>query len=472
MATSTSSTNADQHPLISVNDDLLFDYLNKWITIHLDDEETLNELSSSDCHRETYPIEKYPCQMFLVDLEPCKRVRVWLNEREVEVDKCSDYMYEKYTEKRMKSCWVLWIHENLPVKQSCRERLLNVLYKLNEERQDFHPNPSPVEDIIDPDLLPYRPPSTFDRNKWIERQQRRRRHSPRREDRFKRDLARGGYDDLSEHEKLRDTYQWLPSEFVIDKNGKVDIRTPIIHLPELPEYRQSYDDIAKIFQAMLPMFEQMKLIKLSSNEEQKLQVIVKAQSYNLKSGMKYSGRWHTEGQTENIVAVGVYYLDIDDQLEGGSLKFRPKVGPNKSYADGIEMNHYVSSIKTDGRRRTFLNFFIVDPEQPIEISPNEIVYAPKDFLIQIFKQWNDQGLPDIIIDKIFKMLNLSAIWETKDFAKEFRARVRRAMLDEKTGWGWIQWGNTGTTDFVRSLSAWRPNKRDEAGGILHHTESD
>ncbi|CAF1190991.1 unnamed protein product [Adineta steineri] len=464
--------------------------------------------------------------MFLVDLEPCKRIRIWLNEREVEVDKCSDYMYEKYTKKRMKSCWVckwinwnddwlidpneiideitidkpdfyrlhgdrqtyfgdgggvflifpVWIHENLPVKQSCRERLLNVLYKLNEERQDFHPNPSPVEDIIDPDLLPYRPPSIFDRNKWIERQQRRRRHSPRREDRFKRDLARGGYDDLSEHEKLRDTYQWLPSEFVIDKNGKVDIRTPIIHLPELPEYRQSYDDIAKIFQAMLPMFEQMKLIKLNSNEEQKLQVIVKAQSYNLKSGMKYSGRWHTEGQIENIVAVGVYYLDIDDQLEGGSLKFRPKVGPNKSYADGIEINHYVSSIKTgtavvfsnsipyrfqqirnltheDGRRRTFLNFFIVDPEQPIEISPNEIVYVPKDFLIQIFQQWNDQGLPDIIIDKIFKMLNLSTIWETKDFAKEFRAHVRRAMLDEKTGWGWIQWGNTGTTDFVRSLSA-------------------
>jgi hypothetical protein len=100
---------------------------------------------------------------------------------------------------------------------------------------------------------------------------------------------------------------------------------------------------------MLPMFAQMKLIKLNSNENQKLQVIVKAQSYNLKAGMKYSGRWHTEGQTENIIAVSVYYLDIDDQLEGGSLKFRPKYTPQENFCGieiEIEMDHYVSSIKT------------------------------------------------------------------------------------------------------------------------------
>jgi hypothetical protein len=35
---------------------------------------------------------------------------------------------------------------------------------------------------------------------------------------------------------------------------------------------------------MLPMFEQLKLIKINANEVQRLQVIVKAQSYNLKAG--------------------------------------------------------------------------------------------------------------------------------------------------------------------------------------------
>ena len=58
--------------------------------------------------------------------------------------------------------------------------------------------------------------------------------------------------------------------------------------------------------------------------------------------MKYAGRWHTEGQTENIVAVGVYYLHIDEKLEGGTLKFRPQRGPQNWY-DGIELDHEVTS---------------------------------------------------------------------------------------------------------------------------------
>ncbi|CAF1670211.1 unnamed protein product, partial [Didymodactylos carnosus] len=57
----------------------------------------------------------------------------------------------------------------------------------------------------------------------------------------------------------------------------------------------------------------------------------------------YSGRWHTEGCTENIQAVGVYYLYIDNELEGGALKFRPSVSPDKNYAEmyNIEINHYI-----------------------------------------------------------------------------------------------------------------------------------
>jgi hypothetical protein len=40
--------------------------------------------------------------------------------------------------------------------------------------------------------------------------------------------------------------------------------------------------------------------------------------------MKYAGRWDTEGNTENIIAAGVYYVYFDDELEGGALKYRPK----------------------------------------------------------------------------------------------------------------------------------------------------
>ena len=211
------------------------------------------------------------------------------------------------------------------------------------------------------------------------------------------------------------------------------------------------------------------------------------------SGMKYSGRWHTEGYAENIVAVGVYYLHIDDQLEGGALKFRPKEGPSHGY-DYVGIDHEVTSVqsgtavvfsnaiphrfrqirnltKDDGRRRTFLNFFIVDPDQPIELNWNQIIHAPRNVIIDLLRRWNDGRLPDLILEKIMRILQ-SSMWTTDAEAKEFRSRVRRAMIDERSGWGWINWGNCGTTEFVRSLCAWEPRRRQETGDTLNHTESD
>ena len=60
--------------------------------------------------------------------------------------------------------------------------------------------------------------------------------------------------------ELRDTYQWLSLKFNTDKNEKVNIQTRINHLLALPEYRLNFN----------------------SNHEQKLQVIAKVQSFNLK----------------------------------------------------------------------------------------------------------------------------------------------------------------------------------------------
>ena len=211
--------------------------------------------------------------------------------------------------------------------------------------------------------------------------------------------------------------------------------------------------------------------------------------------MKYSGRWHTEGHTENIVAVGVYYLYIDEQLEGGALKFRPKCAPAEGYNDGMQIDHTVSCVQTgvavvfansiphrfqqirnltqeDGRRRTFLNFFVVDPSQPILCQSNNIACSPKHVIVQVLREWNQGRLPDLILEQILRLLNFASLWDTEADAKEFRARVRRAMLDEKSGWGWINWGNSGTTEFVRALSAWPPREREETQEVLHHTESD
>lgn len=209
--------------------------------------------------------------------------------------------------------------------------------------------------------------------------------------------------------------------------------------------------------------------------------------------MKYAGRWHTEGHTENIVAVGVYYLHIDNELEGGTLKFRPKIGPQDWY-EGIETDHEVTSIKSgtcvvfsnciphrfrqirnltqdDGRRRTFLNFFIVDPEQPIKINRKELILASRHTIVEILQQWNNGRLPNLVLEYILSILNKS-MWKNENEAKQFRQTVRQAMLAERNGWGWIQWGNCGTVEFVRSLSTWPPYSRRETRDILHHTESE
>ncbi|CAF2406866.1 unnamed protein product [Rotaria sp. Silwood2] len=61
--------------------------------------------------------------------------------------------------------------------------------------------------------------------------------------------------------------------------------------------------------------------------------------------MKYSGRWHTESYTENIVAVGVYYFHVDPELKGGILKFRLKKAPQDSYG-GVTTDFEVDLIRT------------------------------------------------------------------------------------------------------------------------------
>ena len=325
---------ASSNVLTTIKDVNFYHFLSHWLTIDLKDTEELKSLSRKPSYSRTFPIETFPCRIYIVDYdETANRIRIWLEDRETHIEKCSDYMNGNYSPKSMDPCWVckwvdinstwlvdlktveenstttlpdfyringdrevaygdggysfmvfpVWIHNELPIKESRRQRLLDVLYQLNDQRQDFHPEPSPVEDIIDPDLLAYRP-SSFDRDKWIKRQRDslERIRNGRRV--FDRDLAEGAYDNLSEHEKLRDSYQWLPSEFIIDSRGYVDIRTPIQHLPATPEYRQTYGDIARIFHSMLPMFEKLKILKVKSDQEQRLQVIVKAQSYNLRSG--------------------------------------------------------------------------------------------------------------------------------------------------------------------------------------------
>jgi len=220
-------------------------------------------------------------------------------------------------------------------------------------------------------------------------------------------------------------------------------------------------------------------------------------------GTKYSGRWHTEGCTEHIQAVGVYYLHIDDQLEGGALKFRPAIAPCKWQADhaGFEIDRYAMPV-TDAaivfdnslphrfcsirnstsvaRRRTFLNFFVVCPQYPIHaLSVSNLPLVSyeqcQDILRAIADENHRQKLPDLVIEKILSFLE-KYIWETDMDARQFRSRVRHEMVHENSGWSGIHYGNMGDIIFIRSpyhldLRRKQVNNRWNESD-LEHTQSD
>ncbi|CAF4249863.1 unnamed protein product [Rotaria sp. Silwood2] len=220
-------------------------------------------------------------------------------------------------------------------------------------------------------------------------------------------------------------------------------------------------------------------------------------------GTNYSGRWHTEGCSENIQAVGVYYLHIDDLLEGGALKFRPLAAPAESYADcwNIEVNRYMMP-KTDvavvfdnclphrfcsirnstsiARRRTFINFFVVSPTYPIhDISILDLPLVSCEQCEYLLKSIADeshrQKLPDLVINKILSFLK-KQMWTTETDAKEFRSRVRYEMVHEKSGWSGIQYGNTGDIIFIKSTDDLKQLGKISAYEDLsrhpYHTESE
>lgn len=65
--------------------------------------------------------------------------------------------------------------------------------------------------------------------------------------------------------------------------------------------------------------------EFTSLKNQELQIITKIVDYELssQSQMNYEGVWHVEGMShEEIVATGLYILDRDEDIEGGSIIFQ------------------------------------------------------------------------------------------------------------------------------------------------------
>merc|ERR1712154_58390 len=169
--------------------------------------------------------------------------------------------------------------------------------------------------------------------------------------------------------------------------------------------------IEHIFEKMLPLFNKMEPFK-NRNKNEEFQVIVKSQRYHIEDMSGYSGHWHQEGLTENIIVVGLYYYELSENLIGGNMRFRNLLQPSDNYAEYMEdpivheaeinegtavvfdnknLVHRVRMLKNkmgdkQTRYRAFLAFFIVDPKKPIK-STKYITSLKKEQYIEVLMKY-------------------------------------------------------------------------------------
>ncbi|OMJ87470.1 hypothetical protein SteCoe_10801 [Stentor coeruleus] len=313
----------------------------------------------------------------------------------------------------------LYFAEELPLSDQFRQSLVEKLNEIGEARQDWHEE-CPVLDIIDPDLAP---------NYYYS----------------------SGQDNISERSK----YQWFPTDILVSSDFNIKLLSPIHNLP-MKGNKALYSYILGVFKQMLPGFRKLGLF---NEGDQKIQVVFKAQKYVIQPGTSYSGKWHVEGKTENIVAGGVYYCKIDFGFENDQVLFRPKQAPDLSYSSyiGISAEQEIDvkensafvflnciphkflelANQTDEPlERLFLNFFIVDPTKPIEST--YFGYEAEKALIRLKK------FPKVIIEEILSFL---VFRPNIEYAKELRRKARQNMQNDQTGWGFIHYGNSGDICF-------------------------
>ncbi len=188
---------------------------------------------------------------------------------------------------------------------------------------------------------------------------------------------------------------WIPTDIEVNSQGQVKFTSEINNL-DVSKYPKFQDYCSAIMTSMLPYFE---AVTRQSLKSRKLQVIVKAQVYEVLPGGFYQGAFHSEGtHHEKIKAVGIYYVDIDSQLCGGNLellRLDKGVGQNANvtttaiaiqpkqcvifandhvYHRMTKLEHQTIDVNSQDDkevnmgRRWILNFFLVDPNEKIQSS--------------------------------------------------------------------------------------------------------
>lgn len=220
-------------------------------------------------------------------------------------------------------------------------------------------------------------------------------------------------------------YQWLPAEVQVDADGCCEFTSYINNLyPDI--YPNLYPVLGLILSCFLPLFEQCLDRSLKNNT---LQVIVKASDYILKPGQSYYGNWHMEGTPqEHIVASGIYYYDVSEEIRDEGLSFRRQRDYEKDWPSNHDGYYEVIS-------RTLVKSLFKFNLKEGNVKPEEIKhivhgYWPDESLIEMLNatcDFSSLGFDDSVI-------NLGHV-ETKPrrcvvFSNELQHKVEGVHLPE------------------------------------------
>ncbi len=321
----------------------------------------------------------------------------WEHEFLVEEEECNHPLCECISPHYSLNNYINYYPEGLLGKELHSECKVIITDMAEHEPIDWHPgSDNKVRDIIHPSMYPYVKGISFHIDNSI---------APKCE------------------ENIR--YQWLPSQFDIKNNAKVQVLSYINNLDE-NKYPKFIPMIEKVFEKFIPSLENVLHKKICG---QSIQVIVKVGSIMLNNiNSQYAGgSWHIEGMPhENIAATCIHYIDNNNATDS-FLEFRKPVIINElgldypqcdmkytthhygiepeSHFDGV-MNRYLGLIKCSENSsvifpnslqhrvkdfswvaikekslRTILAFFVIDPDHKI-ISTKDIPPQQKIFTIE------------------------------------------------------------------------------------------
>jgi predicted DNA-binding WGR domain protein len=287
---------------------------------------------------------------------------------------------------------------------------------------DYHPNSDKkVRDIIHPSIYPLIIKTT---------------HSNKKTDYWNRP-----YEDSD--------FQWLPSEFDIDIEGKCKIKSYINNLSL--DHIDLYKKIEKIFEFVLPQLEDVwswiNSIKLKSEDfigknimdklkkhelkNKTLQVITKIVTIDLNSKQDLIGAWHIEGMPhENIVATASCTLYQESNFEGSILFKRVYTAQEEDY---IRMNMQQDPIKE-------VSDLVYNQHVPIgkvNLSENTLIVFPNSHVhkVDMFNTGSKKQSRTIIV---FWLINPNIkIKSTKDIEQQkysinIAHRNRLMLMKERT----------------------------------------